>query len=191
MPELPEVEAVRRQLEPAMVGARIERVELRRPDLRAPFPRRFAQRLAGATTNELTRRAKYLVAALSSGDIETELIGIVGVLGFTGVGPGEHGGRDRVVRERVGPPRLLRIEVGGGVEVGDLAGDRHGEVAGVEPADRPDAVATRGQARPEVVDPGADRGDRPDAGDDDATAVAQVSSPRAWSRPCRRLRPRS
>jgi formamidopyrimidine-DNA glycosylase len=68
VPELPEVEAVRRQLEPVMVGARIDRVELRRPDLRAPFPRGFARRLAGATTLELTRRAKYLLAALSSGD---------------------------------------------------------------------------------------------------------------------------
>ena len=51
-----------------MVGARIARVELRRPDLRAPFPRGFAQRMKGATTLALTRRAKYLVAALSSGD---------------------------------------------------------------------------------------------------------------------------
>jgi formamidopyrimidine-DNA glycosylase len=68
VPELPEVEAVRRQLEPVMVGARIARVELRRADLRAPFPRRFTRRLAGATTLELTRRAKYLLATLSSGD---------------------------------------------------------------------------------------------------------------------------
>jgi formamidopyrimidine-DNA glycosylase len=68
MPELPEVEAVRRQLEPVMVGTRITRVELRRPDLRTPFPRRFAARLTGTTTTELTRRAKYLVAALSSGE---------------------------------------------------------------------------------------------------------------------------
>jgi formamidopyrimidine-DNA glycosylase len=68
MPELPEVEAVRRQLEPVMVGTRIARVELRRPDLRAPFPRRFAQRMQGATMLALTRRAKYLVASLSSGD---------------------------------------------------------------------------------------------------------------------------
>jgi formamidopyrimidine-DNA glycosylase len=68
VPELPEVEAVRRQLEPVIVGARIDRVELRRADLRAPFPRRFTQRLAGVTALELTRRAKYLLAALSSGD---------------------------------------------------------------------------------------------------------------------------
>ena len=47
MPELPEVETVRRGLEPAMVGARIERVEQRRPDLRFPFPERFVARLTG------------------------------------------------------------------------------------------------------------------------------------------------
>ena len=51
-----------------MVGSRITRVELRRPDLRTPFPRRFAARLTGATTTALTRRAKYLVATLSSGE---------------------------------------------------------------------------------------------------------------------------
>jgi len=78
MPELPEVEAVRRQLEPVMVGARITRVELRRPDLRAPFPRRFAQRMQGATTLALTRRAKYLVASLSSGDSLVMHLGMSG-----------------------------------------------------------------------------------------------------------------
>jgi len=78
MPELPEVEAVRRQLEPAMVGTRITRVELRRPDLRAPFPRRFAQRLAGATTTQLSRRAKYLLATLSSGETLLMHLGMSG-----------------------------------------------------------------------------------------------------------------
>ena len=47
MPELPEVETVRRGLEPAMVGARIEKVEVRRGDIRFPFPPRFAERLTG------------------------------------------------------------------------------------------------------------------------------------------------
>ncbi len=47
MPELPEVETVRRGLAPAMVGARIERVELRRGDIRFPFPPRFRERLTG------------------------------------------------------------------------------------------------------------------------------------------------
>jgi formamidopyrimidine-DNA glycosylase len=89
MPELPEVEAVRRQLEPAMVGTRITRVELRRPDLRTPFPRRFAARLTGATTTELTRRAKYLVAALSSGE------SLLMHLGMSGSFRVEAGGADQ------------------------------------------------------------------------------------------------
>jgi formamidopyrimidine-DNA glycosylase len=66
MPELPEVEAVRRRLEPVMTRARFDRVEVRRPDLRVPFPSRFAARLTGQTVLSLTRRAKYLLAQLSS-----------------------------------------------------------------------------------------------------------------------------
>jgi formamidopyrimidine-DNA glycosylase len=61
MPELPEVETVRRGLQPVLEGARIARVEARRPDLRFPFPDRFAERLAGKTVTALGRRAKYLV----------------------------------------------------------------------------------------------------------------------------------
>jgi len=65
VPELPEVERVRRSLEPAMARKRFERVVLRRPDLRAPFPRRFAARLTGQTVLAVQRRAKYLVMPLS------------------------------------------------------------------------------------------------------------------------------
>ncbi|GEP11294.1 bifunctional DNA-formamidopyrimidine glycosylase/DNA-(apurinic or apyrimidinic site) lyase [Methylobacterium gnaphalii] len=68
MPELPEVETVRRGLEPAMVGARFSRVTLRRPNLRFPFPERFAERLEGRTVTALARRAKYLTAHLDSGE---------------------------------------------------------------------------------------------------------------------------
>ncbi|MBX9931806.1 MAG: bifunctional DNA-formamidopyrimidine glycosylase/DNA-(apurinic or apyrimidinic site) lyase [Methylobacterium sp.] len=68
MPELPEVETVRLGLSPAMVGARVSRVILRRPNLRFPFPERFAERLEGATVTDLERRAKYLTAALDSGE---------------------------------------------------------------------------------------------------------------------------
>ena len=68
MPELPEVETVRRGLEPAMVGARFDRVSLRRPNLRFPFPERFAERLEGTTVLDLARRAKYLTASLDSGE---------------------------------------------------------------------------------------------------------------------------
>ncbi|WP_442579654.1 bifunctional DNA-formamidopyrimidine glycosylase/DNA-(apurinic or apyrimidinic site) lyase [Mesorhizobium sp. ASY16-5R] len=67
MPELPEVETVRRGLQPVMEGARIDRVELRRKDLRFPFPDRFAKRLAGRTIQGLGRRAKYLVVDIDGG----------------------------------------------------------------------------------------------------------------------------
>ncbi|WP_342359936.1 bifunctional DNA-formamidopyrimidine glycosylase/DNA-(apurinic or apyrimidinic site) lyase [Terrarubrum flagellatum] len=67
MPELPEVETVRRGLQPAMEGASFSRVEQRRADLRFPFPERFVERLTGRTVVALTRRAKYLVAELDDG----------------------------------------------------------------------------------------------------------------------------
>ena len=67
MPELPEVETVRRGLEPWLVGARIEKVHLARPDLRFPFPERFVEALEGATITAVDRRAKYLLIRLSTG----------------------------------------------------------------------------------------------------------------------------
>jgi formamidopyrimidine-DNA glycosylase len=66
MPELPEVETVRRGLSPVMEGAVIERVELRRKDLRFPFSPRFAARLKGRRITTLRRRAKYLLADLDA-----------------------------------------------------------------------------------------------------------------------------
>lgn len=78
MPELPEVETVRRGLEPALVGARIVAVEQRRPDLRFPFPERFAERLTGHTVTALGRRAKYLLAELSSGEVLVMHLGMTG-----------------------------------------------------------------------------------------------------------------
>ncbi len=62
MPELPEVETVRRGLAPVMEGSRIRAVELRRPDLRFPFPDGFVQHLVGQHVDRLERRAKYLLA---------------------------------------------------------------------------------------------------------------------------------
>ena len=67
MPELPEVETVRRGLQPVVEGARINRVEQRRPDLRFPFPERFTARLEGRTVAALGRRAKYLTFHLDDG----------------------------------------------------------------------------------------------------------------------------
>ena len=69
MPELPEVETVRRGLQPIMEGARILSVETRRPDLRFPFPPDFANRLAGKKIVALGRRAKYLTAEIEGGPL--------------------------------------------------------------------------------------------------------------------------
>lgn len=78
MPELPEVETVRRGLGPTLVGQVIRSVDVRRPDLRFPFPERFAQRLAGARVLRLDRRAKYLVARLSTKEALIMHLGMTG-----------------------------------------------------------------------------------------------------------------
>jgi formamidopyrimidine-DNA glycosylase len=78
MPELPEVETVRRGLAPAMEGARFAKVEVRRGDLRWPLRKDFAQRLHGKTVEGLGRRAKYLLADLSSGDVLLMHLGMSG-----------------------------------------------------------------------------------------------------------------
>ena len=78
MPELPEVETVRRGLAPVMEGAAFLRVEQRRPDLRAPFPPHFASRLAGRRVTSLGRRAKYLTADLDDGMVLVIHLGMSG-----------------------------------------------------------------------------------------------------------------
>jgi formamidopyrimidine-DNA glycosylase len=78
MPELPEVETVRRGLEPVMDGAFFTTVDVRRGDLRWPLPKDFAQRLQGKTVTGLGRRAKYLLADLSSGDVLLMHLGMSG-----------------------------------------------------------------------------------------------------------------
>jgi formamidopyrimidine-DNA glycosylase len=78
MPELPEVETVRRGLEPAMEGKRFVKVDVHRPDLRWPLPKDFAARLQGKTVTGLGRRAKYLLADLSSGDVLVMHLGMSG-----------------------------------------------------------------------------------------------------------------
>lgn len=78
MPELPEVETVRRGLAPALTGARIDTVELRRADIRFPFPPRFRERLTGKRIEDLTRRAKYLLIRLDSGETLIAHLGMSG-----------------------------------------------------------------------------------------------------------------
>ncbi len=93
MPELPEVETVRRGLEPAMAGAQIREVEQRRPDLRFPFPEDFARRLKGRTITGLSRRAKYLLIDLDNGLVLICHLGMSGSFRAEGWGgsltPGE------------------------------------------------------------------------------------------------------
>lgn len=110
MPELPEVETVRRGLQPVMEGARIARAEVRRADLRWPFPERLAERLTGAAVAALTRRAKYLLAELSTDEVLLMHLGMSGSFRVrmpdAGHAPGafvhprsRDGGHDHVVLE--------------------------------------------------------------------------------------------
>lgn len=78
MPELPEVETVRRGLQPVLEGQRLAAVEQRRPDLRFPFPEGFVQTLTGATIQRLDRRAKYLLAHLDRGETLVMHLGMSG-----------------------------------------------------------------------------------------------------------------
>jgi len=78
MPELPEVETVRRGLAQAMTGATFTAVEQRRPDLRFPFPERFAERLEGRRVEAVGRRAKYLVIDLDDATVLAAHLGMTG-----------------------------------------------------------------------------------------------------------------
>jgi formamidopyrimidine-DNA glycosylase len=110
VPELPEVETVRRGLIPVMQGRRFERVEQRRKDLRFPFPENFAKRLEGRRLMSLERRAKYLVAHIEGGETLAMHLGMSGRFTISELGganarqlgefthdAGEHNKHDHVV----------------------------------------------------------------------------------------------
>nr|WP_319391290.1 bifunctional DNA-formamidopyrimidine glycosylase/DNA-(apurinic or apyrimidinic site) lyase [uncultured Cohaesibacter sp.] len=78
MPELPEVETVRRGLQPVLENATIERAEIRRENLRFAFPEKLAERLAGRQVIGLGRRAKYLLADLDDGMVLVMHLGMSG-----------------------------------------------------------------------------------------------------------------
>ncbi len=84
MPELPEVETVRRGLDPYVAGARIDKVTLKRKDLRFPFPDGFSAALEGATIESTGRRAKYLLFRLSTGKTWLSHLGMTGSYRFEG-----------------------------------------------------------------------------------------------------------
>ena len=118
MPELPEVETVRRGLAAAMEGRRIEAVEVRRRDLRVPVPDGFAERLRGRTLVRLGRRAKYLVGRFDDGTVLLAHLGMSGRIlideagggdpAADGAGPGRHGAHEHVVF-RVGNGAVVRF----------------------------------------------------------------------------------
>src|SRR5947208_7872624 len=78
MPELPEVETVKRGLQPSVEGRRLTSVETRRGDLRAPFPEDFESRLTGRRVERLWRRAKYIMADLDGGETLVIHLGMSG-----------------------------------------------------------------------------------------------------------------
>ncbi|SFR00584.1 bifunctional DNA-formamidopyrimidine glycosylase/DNA-(apurinic or apyrimidinic site) lyase [Poseidonocella sedimentorum] len=84
MPELPEVETVRRGLLPVMEGVRMARVDVNRPDLRWPFPPGMAERLTGAKVAALRRRSKYILADLDSGETMLMHLGMSGRILISG-----------------------------------------------------------------------------------------------------------
>jgi formamidopyrimidine-DNA glycosylase len=113
MPELPEVETVRRGLEPVMLGHRIVRADVRRADLRWPFPVRMAERLTGARVESLSRRSKYILAALDTGETLIVHLGMSGRILVSGRVQGgfhhdlrPHEAHDHVVLDIEGGARI-------------------------------------------------------------------------------------
>jgi formamidopyrimidine-DNA glycosylase len=96
VPELPEVETTVRGLEPALLGRALVRVDVRRPDLRRPFPVDLRQRMTGARVTALSRRAKYGIIETNRGD---SMIFHLGMSGRWRVDAGEIGTHDHLLLE--------------------------------------------------------------------------------------------
>jgi formamidopyrimidine-DNA glycosylase len=99
MPELPEVETVRRGLVPVLEGQRLTRVEQRRPDLRSPLPERMVERLTGRRVVRLDRRAKYLLVHLDDGMVLLIHLGMSGRMMVSQGRPAVDSPHDHVVFE--------------------------------------------------------------------------------------------
>lgn len=97
MPELPEVETVRKGLESSLTGAVIHKVTLRRKNLRIPFPPGFANALEGRTILAVRRRAKYLLFELDSGDTVLAHLGMSGRFSVEAKAPKAFATHDHVV----------------------------------------------------------------------------------------------
>ena len=109
MPELPEVETIRRGLLPVLEGARIRHADVRRPDLRWPFPPEMGARLTGRRVLRLWRRSKYLLADLDPGETLIVHLGMSGrmmISGLDGAPPKPPGRHDHVVIDTEGGARI-------------------------------------------------------------------------------------
>jgi formamidopyrimidine-DNA glycosylase len=165
MPELPEVEVLRRSLEPHLVGDRIERVEVRNPALREPIdPRALARRASGRAVVALRRRAKYLLIDLEGGQTVVVHLGMSGRLTLAGgsVPPELH---EHVVlhlgsgrRLRLRDPRRFGLLFA--LPTPDIPADPHFAHLGVEPLEpgfdgallAREAVGRRGPVKPFLMD---------------------------------------
>ncbi len=114
MPELPEVETVRRGLRPVMEGRRIARAEVRRPDLRWPFPPGMAERLTGARVQAIGRRSKYLLLEL---DTKETLLVHLGMSGRMLVGGRVLGDYVHDVGAEASPHDHVVLDMEGGARV--------------------------------------------------------------------------
>ncbi|MFG1477441.1 bifunctional DNA-formamidopyrimidine glycosylase/DNA-(apurinic or apyrimidinic site) lyase [Xanthobacter sp. V4C-4] len=117
MPELPEVETVRRGLLPVLQGAVIESAEARRPDLRWPLPENFAERLAGRRVEALGRRAKYLLADLSGGEVMILHLGMSGSIRIDGARVKGRPGLFHHPRADAGPHDHVVLHLAGGATI--------------------------------------------------------------------------
>ncbi|WP_420861714.1 bifunctional DNA-formamidopyrimidine glycosylase/DNA-(apurinic or apyrimidinic site) lyase [Algirhabdus cladophorae] len=113
MPELPEVETVRRGLIPAMDGQVITKAHVNRPDLRWKFPENMADRLSGKTVLGLRRRSKYILADLSSGETAIIHLGMSGRMMVSGVQLGEFYVDHPVAQKH----DHVKLELGNGAQV--------------------------------------------------------------------------
>ena len=107
MPELPEVETVKRGLAPVMEGSCFQRVILNRSDLRFAFPPDFVKRLEGTEVERLNRRAKFLMATLSSGETLLMHLGMSGSFIVGEARAQQNPKHDHVVFEMSGGSRII------------------------------------------------------------------------------------
>jgi formamidopyrimidine-DNA glycosylase len=117
MPELPEVETVRRGLAPVMEGHVFTHVEARRPDLRFPLPDGFAQRLTGRRVVRLSRRAKYILADMEGGEVLLMHLGMSGRFTIGGAMVGDFVHAAAVTEDGLGPHDHVVFETSAGARI--------------------------------------------------------------------------